>query len=474
MTLKTLPAQADLAEIQWLLNDPASRQEIARAISQLLKEGRRLGELRITRAKYKPGGKLRAFFDAPVYAEDGALEQVRPIAVTWQSPGQSPEEMTPDNRLLEEAEAEIFRRDLAGPFDRLWMDDPSRGMHIQVWPLDPDFSQIVRLSDPVSLRKILSRPDVPGGDWEVNPVRYRPEERHVLRLRRLGGENPTTLYAKLYRHAEGASRAYRIANQVVDWLHENVEGVTGVRPWGWLEPEAAVLYPHAPGTPLSSLLGDPGVSLSDALGQVGQALQALHQSPGALAPDLKLNPLEQEVRLVNRATQHVQAFLPAVGEEIRQSLDQILEASTALPGEDPTFTHSDFKADHLLVNPEAITIIDFDTCAIADPALDVGKFTADLEWWFVQSGQAGAEQAQANFLQGYGRGWSRGSSRGNSSRAPLERLARARLYKALILIKITARRARLYDPDWTRLVTRLVQRARDILRQPDLLNSKQG
>ena len=72
-----------------------------------------------------------------------------------------------------------------------------------------------------------------------------------------------------------------------------------------------------------------------------------------------------------------------------------------LPQEKPTFTHSDFKADHLLSTPQGLTLIDFDTCNLTDPALDIGKFLADLEWWFTLKGISGVEEAQAELLKGY-------------------------------------------------------------------------
>ena len=39
-------------------------------------------------------------------------------------------------------------------------------------------------------------------------------------------------------------------------------------------------------------------------------------------------------------------------------------------------------------------MIDFDTCSLSDPAADIGKFLADLQWWYTLYGQTGVEQAQ--------------------------------------------------------------------------------
>ena len=60
--------------------------------------------------------------------------------------------------------------------------------------------------------------------------------------------------------------------------------------------------------------------------------------------------------------------------------------------------------------------------------------------------------AQAQFLAGYGP-------------TTAGRLARARLYEALVLIKSTVRRVKLFDPDWAARTERLIGRATAVLDQ---------
>ena len=76
------------------------------------------------------------------------------------------------------------------------------------------------------------------------------------------------------------------------------------------------------------------------------------------------------------------------------------------------------KSDHLLTTPQGLTLIDFDTCTLTDPALDIGKFLADLEWWFTLQGISGVEEAQAELLKGY-------LGEGKPDHIVHERLARA-------------------------------------------------
>jgi len=122
-----------------------------------------------------------------------------------------------------------------------------------------------------------------------------------------------------------------------------------------------------------------------------------------------------------------------------------------LPQEAPSFTHGDFKADHLWAAPGRLTLIDFDRCRLVDPAADVGKLLADLRWWYGACGRADLEWAQQHFLNGYGEG------------ASAARLARARIYEAILLAKIAVRRVRLFEPDWEGRTRALIERAEALL-----------
>jgi aminoglycoside phosphotransferase (APT) family kinase protein len=185
--------------------------------------------------------------------------------------------------------------------------------------------------------------------------------------------------------------------------------------------------------------------------QIGAALRALHCAPAALSSDLAIHDFASEVAAIARASEHVHALLPAAGAAVTTILDRARDLHDRLPQEPPTFVHGDFKADHLWVTQAGLTLIDFDTCRLADPALDVGKFLADLDWWYATYDQPGLEDAQNQFLTGYAPG------------TPPARLLRARLYEALVLVKITVRRVRLFDHDWASRTELLIRRAEIIL-----------
>src|SRR5437879_8200310 len=158
-----------------------------------------------------------------------------------------------------------------------------------------------------------------------------------------------------------------------------------------------------------------------------------------------------------RASDHIPALLPSVGEAIDALLDRAREVHERLPQEPPTFAHRDFKSEHVWLTPGQLTLIDFDRCCLADPALDVGKFFADLQCWYAAYDQPGLEQAQERFLAGYAPG------------APEERLLRARLYEALELVRMSVPRVPLLNHDSPARTARLIARAQTVMNDLELV-----
>ncbi len=160
--------------------------------------------------------------------------------------------------------------------------------------------------------------------------------------------------------------------------------------------------------------------------------------------------------MLSEPSEHIQILLPETYQKIIDVVDRAEEQYYGLPQEQPTFTHADFKSDHLLTTPRGLTLIDFDTCTLTDPALDLGKFLADLEWWFTLRGLSGVEEAQAELLKGYSTG-------GASEQIVQGRLQRAKLFQVLILVKIVARRVPIYKKEWDSKTEKLIKRAAEVL-----------
>jgi aminoglycoside phosphotransferase len=319
-------------------------------------------------------------------------------------------------------------------------------MHILVSPLDVRFPHLVRLSDPNFLAGV-----VPGSGWRVKPIRYRPGQRHVLRydLERLDG-SCETIYAKLYED-ERAGRTFELATDVADWLATNGSGAAAVRPLAHLADARAVLYPALPGMALSQRLRSRGRDGATRLRQAGALLRVLQRAPLALAGQREPYELATEVRAVARASEHVSRLLPGAAPRIAVILERAQELHDQLEHERPALAHGDFKLDHLWLAPEGLTLIDLDRCCIADPAFDIGKLLADLHWCHLMAPRNRVQQAERHFLNGYV----------GSTSSP--RMRRARVYEAILLVKIAARRVPLFDRSWQTLTDALIARGENVL-----------
>jgi len=272
----------------------------------------------------------------------------------------------------------------------------------------------------------------------------------VLRYEPVDPLKGDAVFAKLYTSESGA-QAFRVANRAADWLAERAEGVNAVRPLAYVAEDGVVLYPRVLGTPLSDHMRCPSGGLARFLERTGAALYTLHRLPGTVVGPLEVRNFATEIRAIEWASSHIPAMLPRLSAAIETLLDRAKELHERLPQEPPTFTHRDFKSEHVWVTPSELTLIDFDRGRLADPALDVGTFLADLQWWHATHNLPGMVEAQERFLAGYVPG------------VPIERLIRARLYEAIKLVKMTVVRVHLFEHDWASRTAGLLERAKAVM-----------
>jgi hypothetical protein len=441
-----------LAGVQWVLRDLQPAAIMRDALNALLIDGFEISNLEMHRAKFKPNRRLTTHYTVQVRDKIAGTQFTRLVCATLIGPEGTHKRATMDDLVTVQMEA--IQRRLADPFRELMATDPNVGWWLLVSPLDAAFPQLPRLSDPFYVRDLLATEETirpTAASYRINAIRYRPNERHVLRYQPFdaGGQVDIagSLYAKIYNSNKG-ERSFKTASRVSDWLAEQGSAIAAVRPRTYVADECLVLYPHVSGTPLSDLLRYQGTVAASHLQAAGSALRALHRTPETLV-ELKTHSTEKEIKSIASASEHVAALLPATGATIAAMLEQARELHARLPQEAPAFAYGDFKADHLWVTATGMTLIDFDTCYLFDPAIDLGKFLADVHFWYDSYGLEGVPEAQEQFLTGYGS-------------LSSERLLRARFYEALVLVKSTVRRVKLFEPDWAERTERLVQRAEHI------------
>lgn len=349
-----------------------------------------LGEL--VRSKYKPGRKLTGYYRA-ADAEN--------VAISWHAGGQ----------------VDVLRS-----------------------PADPSMPQLARLTDPATLAALLETFAGPSYSRPVvRAVRYRPGQRHVLVASDPRGP---AVYVKTDRDDSGA-RAVPAARFLAAALEERGVGARVAEPLGHAPQERASLWWRAPGRPVTALVAE-GRTAAPVAALAGRVARVIHDHPNA--PEaLGRHDVHAEAVTALRAGEHIAALLPAVGRTYQGLAQMVLDELDRLPGEPVTLAHGDLKADNLLVDGALLRVLDLDRVRWAEPALDLGKFLADLWWW---SPAADAAALQAAFRAGYG------------ACDPV-RWARAELLTSLFLLELAARRAVLHHGAWQLVVRARVLRAVD-------------
>jgi aminoglycoside phosphotransferase (APT) family kinase protein len=391
--------------------------------------------VRLVRVKLKPGRKLTLEYDVGLPAPDGP----RRVAVAWVAPGGTAPGPAP------EVEAEARRRGVLEPFCSSWIGSPDGRMSLSVAPVDGAFPQLVRWHDVFHVSRVLRGvPSVAAASaWEpaelrVTTVRYRPGQRHVLRV--AVAEGPA-LFAKVYRDDTG-QRAVEAAARTARALA--AFGAVPRAPAVYVTEDRVALWPEVDGTSLADVIAGCGAAAAELVRAAGSALRLVHETSPHGVPAGP--PAQAQAAESLRTGQIVEALAPAVGVLLRRTVGRALDVLSGLPEEPPTMTHGDFKCDNLLVDVAAgIHLLDFDRVGRADPAADVGKFLADLRWRTDGDGPTATHLHEA-FRHGYGA-------------TDPARIARAQVYDALLQLRMAARRVPIQDPDWAGRVTHAVRLA---------------
>jgi len=199
----------------------------------------------------------------------------------------------------------------------------------------------------------------------------------------------------------------------------------------------------------------PGRLLSDALGEcaatpgmlttVGRALARLHGQAGIGLPAL---PREREAATLEATAAGVAWLLPPLGGRITALATRLADRVRAAPVLQRPI-HGDFYAKQVLLDGEHAGVLDLDSAALGDPALDLGLFLAHLERDRLRGGPVASPALIAAFLDGY---------REEAGRVP----GRLALYTAIALLRLTPDPFRHREPDWEERTARLLDRAESL------------
>ena len=423
-----LPADADLVRRERAITGLASLldpDEFVTMLHQAVPQSE-VGTAQPTYVRYKPGRSCLVAYKVrvggeivDVYAKalrrDG-MEELRKASKQPRVPGR----LGPGVIILEERAIGIF-----------------------IFPNDSQLKALRRLVDGETLLRLLTklvpeRPDL----WEsvVEGIRYKPERRFVAKL--VSGGQPRAamkVYTQPgYQVAENNAKAFKSRGplQVVRRLGRS--GRHNILVFEWLE-----------GRLLREVLLQPGLEL-EPVRTVGAAIAELHaQDPGRLTRLTR----GQEAATLLAASAELGFLCPHLA---RRADEVARELATRLKGE-PFLdrpTHGDFKSEQILVEGDAVAILDYDRAVSGDPSADLGKFLANLEKFTLRGNlpRTKLEAVKNALLEGY-----QYAARGDIP-------ARIELYTAAGLLRLTPDPFRHREPDWVEVTEAILERAGDILK----------
>jgi hypothetical protein len=271
---------------------------------------------------------------------------------------------------------------------------PELDLVLQAFPVDPVLPGLALATDPVALVERLGpllTSAVPGlllQDCRVEVVRYRPGS-CVLRYELAWRLQPSrrslkqVLYGKVYEGGEG-----RLVGPVVTALRNLADGPGPSLPFlvprfrAYLPDLRVALLDAVPGSPLLPALiradaaapAAAGPTPEEAVATCARIAAALHRSavPGGVT-----RTLAEEIDAVRAAVDDLAPMAPVVAASLHRHLGAVGDLAVDEAG--PIgLAHGDFDTSQVLFDGPTSSLVDFDTVCRAEPALDLGQFTAHL------------------------------------------------------------------------------------------------
>jgi hypothetical protein len=283
---------------------------------------------------------------------------------------------------------------------------PELDMLLQVFPHDHRLPALAMLISrlPEELTEALLQA-FGAGDWRlvshtVETVQYRPDMRAILRLRVSavttdGRSESREFYAKIYRDAEHAQQSFDVHLALTAAISGSAAPLAVPKPVCHLAALRTVVTQAVPGVSLSKIIrrgGDTATSLRLA----AEAVAAFHQLEAPMPPRSADNDLAR----LREAGEFLTSARPDLATDVATLVESV---AGGLQGAPIGVIHGDLKPDHILIDDEAVAVIDFDLAGGADPVIDIAHFVAFLGRPQERSRQRGGSEGDAAtaFLEEY-------------------------------------------------------------------------
>ena len=251
---------------------------------------------------------------------------------------------------------------------------PSLGVLIREWGFDERLPGL-RLVHDLDYRHAILSPclgTLPRGDIDdIRILAHRLGKRCVVAVKPMTG---TALIVKMYKARDRrAQLTYQQQSELfAKWGH-GTGPLSIPRPVAFLSPQQMSVTEAISADALDTL--EPNAI--DNVERAGRALAALHQSTVALHVE---HDSSAEIALLHRMLTLPKLVQPSLAFELKAAERQVLEQLTHCARSVRRTGHRDFHEKQVLLGREQTYIIDFDTMAWVDPALDIGNFLAHVRF----------------------------------------------------------------------------------------------
>lgn len=270
---------------------------------------------------------------------------------------------------------------------------PDLRLELQAEESDDALPALSTLTDPALAARFLEPliraagyTDATIESCETNVVRYKPTSRctTVVPITYAAGTTgPSPVVLKTHVGDKG-STAWVAMRELWDRPETWRDTVLLAEPLAF-EPEEKILVqgPIPEAMTLKELArnaireGDPAMlgSLHEELAKTGRALAAIHAS-GAVYE--RVATFEDELAEVADVIDRLSLTVPSLKGAGTELIEQLAEAARQVPADPQVPAHHDFRPAQVLLHDGNVGFIDFDGAAMAEPALDLGRFRAKL------------------------------------------------------------------------------------------------
>jgi ABC-type multidrug transport system fused ATPase/permease subunit len=301
----------------------------------------------------------------------------------------------------------------AAPFAHLAAALPKR-LVVHPFPIDADLPTLIGATDRALAAELFGEAE---GDCSVTLGHYGRRHRCVLRYERDVSNPFPRVYGKVYADDRGA----RVGPTVAALATAAGRDVLAPRFLGYRADLRLSLLEELPGR------RDPAVAVLD---DAARIVAALHRMDVPLGSD---RSIDCELAELDELVLLVQGMSPALGTTLQKFVATIAAAANTTAPLAPVFSHGDFTHAQLLTGGRRCGLVDFDSIAWAEPALDLGQFIAYLRLAVEKSapfaGKQRIDQLADRFLDAY--------VHAASPVDPAALRARVQVYETISLVRTT-------------------------------------